>query len=322
MNDIQPTPDEHHDHDVLVVGGGPAGLAAATALARSRRTVVVVDAGEPRNAPAAGAHNVLGQEGVAPQELLARGRAEATSYGAQVRSDRATGVRRVEDGFVLDLASGATLAGRRLVLATGLVDELPDLPGLRDGWGHDVLHCPFCHGWEVRDQRIGVLGTGPGSVHQVLLFAQLSDRVTYLRHDAPPLEPAQVEELAALGVEVVQARIDHLRRENGELRAAVPADGDEVSLDALAVAPRFVARAELYEQLGGSVATHPWGGTFVPVQERGATDLPGVFVAGNTADLSAVVVAAMAAGVAAGGAVHMDLLAEDLRRAVTARHAG
>ena len=185
-------------HDVAIVGGGAAGLSAAVALARSLRSVVVVDAGEPRNAPAAGAHNVLAREGVSPLELLAAGRGEAEHYGAEICHDRAVAARRRDDVFELDLASGGTVRARRLLLATGLIDELPDVPGVREFWGTSVLHCPYCHGWEVRGQRIGVLGTSPFSVHQTLLFRQLSADVTLFSHTMPDPGEEAWDQLAAL----------------------------------------------------------------------------------------------------------------------------
>src|SRR5688500_4772703 len=137
-------------HDVVIIGGGAAGLSAAVALARSLRSVVVIDAGEPRNAPADGAHNLLGQEGIPPLELLEKGRREAEGYGAECRRDRAVGARRSPIGFEVDLAGGETVQARRMLLATGLVDVLPEVPGVSEFWGKSVLHCPYCHGWEVR----------------------------------------------------------------------------------------------------------------------------------------------------------------------------
>ena len=157
--------------DVIIVGGGTGGLSAALTLARSRRSVVVIDAGQPRNAPAAGVHNYLTRDGTPPAELLALGRKEVEGYGVRVIDGRAVDTRRIDGGFEVTLDDGSAIAGRRLVIATGGRDELPDIPGVREGWGHTVIHCPYCHGWEVRDQRIGVLGTGPGSIHQALLFS-------------------------------------------------------------------------------------------------------------------------------------------------------
>ncbi len=298
-------------HDVAVVGGGPAGLSAAIALARSRRLVVLVDAGEPRNARAAGAHNVLGQEGVSPLELLARGRAEADAYGVDRRQGRVETVVREADGFRLTLADGVTLRVRRLVLATGLVDELPHVPGVAELWGRSVLHWPYCHGWEVRDQRVGVLATSAMSVHQALLFRQLTPHLTLFLHTVDDLGDDAWEQLAGLGVEVVTGVVERLRSEAGELRAVVLEGGREVALDALVVAPRFVVRSELFQQLGGTPTDHPMGGTFIETDPMGRTVLAGVWAAGNSRDLSAMVSASSADGVRAGAAVNADLVLED-----------
>ena len=306
--------------DVAVVGGGAAGLSAAVTLARSLRSVVVVDAGEPRNAPAAGAHNLLGREGIPPHELLAAGRAEAEGYGAQVRSGRAVAVRRTGTGFELDLADGSSLRARRLLLASGLVDELPDVPGVRELWGRDVLHCPYCHGWEVRGRRIGVLGTGPMTAHQALLFRQLSDDVTVLLHSGAELEAEAAEQLDALGVRVVAGPVARLTVEGERLAAVVLADGRSIPVDAVAVAPRFVSRDDLWSQLGGTLTDHPMG-AFIEPGLQGRTAVPGVFVAGNAGDLSAMVGMSAAEGVMAAAAINMDLVGEDARAAVRARAA-
>ncbi|KHL02483.1 NAD(P)/FAD-dependent oxidoreductase [Sinomonas humi] len=304
-------------YDVAIVGGGAAGLSAAVALGRSVRRVVVIDAGEPRNASAEGAHNLLGREGTAPLTLLQAGRAEARSYGAELRPGRAVGVRREGDVFVLTLASGGELAARRLILATGLADELPDVPGLREHWGRRVLHCAYCHGWEVRGQLVGILGAGPQSIHQALLFRQLTEHVTLFRHTMPEPSDEQWEQLAALGIEVVDgavARVDG----DGDKLAVVLETGQTANVDALVVAPRFMARGELFEQLRGQLVDHPMG-RFIPTGPMGATDVAGVWAAGNSSDLSAMVSSAAGAGVAAGVAVNADLIAEEAHAAVESR---
>src|SRR6478609_7501334 len=151
-------------YDVVVVGGGAAGLSGALTLARARRRVLVVDAGEPRNAPAGHVHNYLAREGTPPADLLAAGRAEVAGYGGAVVQGRVTTAERRDDGtFRVTLEDGRRTDARRLLVTTGLVDELPDIPGVAQRWGRDVLHCPFCHGWETRDRAIGVLATGPQS---------------------------------------------------------------------------------------------------------------------------------------------------------------
>ena len=310
----------HEPLDTLVLGGGAAGLSGALTLARSRRSVLVLDAGEPRNAPAAGVHAFLTRDGLPPAELVRLGRDEVESYGGRVRPGTAVAARRVGDLFAVDTADGETLHARRLLVATGLVDELPDLPGVRELWGRDVLHCPYCHGWEVRDQPLAVLGTGPGSLHQVKLFRQLTADLVYLRHHAPEPTAEEAEELAALGVTVVDEEVTSLEITDDRLSGVRLASGRVLPRTALALAPRFVARSAVLEDLGVPVADHPWGGRYVAAEDfTGQTAVPGVWVAGNVSDLSAQVVAAAAAGTLAGARINADLVVEDTARAV-ARH--
>jgi thioredoxin reductase (NADPH) len=325
-------------HDVLIIGGGAAGLSAATTLARSLRDVLVVDAGEPRNAPAHSAHNLLGREGVNPLELLTAGRAEAESYGAHIIRDRAVSVRREGSGFAVELGSTATATARRLLLATGLVDELPDVPGLREHWGSRVLHCPYCHGWEVRGRKIAVLATTPMAVHQALLFRQLSDRVTVLLHELPGFGPEEAAQLEAIGVRTVPGRVVGVESVDaaGGVQGTTPdagqgagvsggasaeaglgvvlEDGTRLDVDALAVGPRMVARAELYEQLGGTLSEQPMG-RFIETGPMGQTPLEGVWAAGNANDLAAMVSVAGGAGTMAAAAINADLVEEDARAA-------
>lgn len=201
-------------YDVAVIGGGAAGLNGALMLARSRRSVVVVDSGAPRNSPAVGVHGLLGHDGIPPSELIERGRAEVGRYGGQVITGEVTTAAREGDWFVMGLADGRSTRARRLLVASGLVDELPDMPGVRERWGRDVVHCPYCHGWEVRDQPIGVLSSGPMSVHQALLFRQLSSDVIYLTHGMPP-SGEQAEQLAARGIRVVDRKVASLESRRG-----------------------------------------------------------------------------------------------------------
>ena len=310
---------EQVEADVVIVGGGSSGLAAAVALARSRRKVVVIDAGQPRNAPAEGAHNVLGQEGISPLELLARGRVEAEAYGVTLLSGRATGASGTVDDFRVEVDGGAhRVHARRLILATGLVDGLPDVPGIDAGWGRSVLHCPFCHGWEVRDQRIAILTGREVAVHQAVLFSQLSDQVTLYLHEAPDPTEEQWEQLAALNVSVVRPRVERLVMEGAQVRAVEIEGGRTFDAEAVVVAPEFRARTELYEALGGEPTSTPFG-QHIPADQRGMTAIPGVWAAGNASDLMASLVPAMAAGMTTGGAVHGDLAFADLGRAVQAR---
>jgi thioredoxin reductase len=195
---------------VAVVGGGAAGLSAALVLGRARRRVAVIDAGAPRNAPAAHMQGFLSRDGMPPADLLRVGRAEVQAYAVELLDDQ---VVAVADGFSLRLAGGRSLTARRLLLATGASDVLPDIRGARERWGHDFLHCPYCHGWEVRDQPIGVLGTGPGSIGHALLLRQWSDDVLFFAHNDAVAESEQTA-LDARGIEVIKdsRRAFHRRR--------------------------------------------------------------------------------------------------------------
>jgi thioredoxin reductase len=319
-------------YDVVIVGGGAAGLSGALTLGRSRRRVLVIDGGSPRNAPADGVHTYLTSEGMPPGELLATGRAEVAGYGVQVVDGTVVAARRVPedspaDGarFEVELADGRPVRARRLLVTTGLIDELPELPGLAQRWGRDVLHCPYCHGWEVRDQAIGILGTGPMAVQHALMFRQLSDDVVLFRHTLPDLPAEQAEQLAARGVAVVAGEVAALEIHDDRLTGVRLRSGQVVARQAVAVAPRFTARAGLLGALGLETRDVEMGGhvfgSHVPADATGATSLPGVWVAGNVADPQATVIGAAAAGLKAAAAVNADLIAEETAAAVAARRA-
>ena len=305
--------------DVVVIGGGAAGLSGALMLARARRSVVVVDAGTPRNAPAAGVHGLLGRDGTPPAGLLDRGRAEVRSYGGEIVRGEVETVERDGDRFAVRVAGGGTLRARRLLVTTGLVDELPDVPGLRERWGRDVVHCPYCHGWEVRDRAIGVLATGPMSVHQALLFRQWSADVTLFTHRAPAPDPEQAERLAARGIAVVTGEVAALEVAGDRLTGLRLADGTVIAREVVAVAPRMVARAGLLESLGLRAVEHPSGaGEHVPADPTGRTEVAGVWVAGNVTDLSAQVGTAAAAAAFAAAQINLELVTEETDAAVAA----
>jgi thioredoxin reductase len=320
-------------YDVVVIGGSAAGLAGALALGRSRRSVLVIDSDEPRNAPASHVHNYLGRESTPPRELFAIGRAEVAQYGVETLAGRVTTVERDADRFVVTVTAGdhagvggrgpLTVFARRVLLATGSRDELPDVPGVREQWGRGVVHCPYCHGWEVRDRAIGVLATSALSAHQVGMFRQLSDRITLFLNDSFEPSDDQWEQFAARGVQVVSGAVAELVSVDGEVASVRLAGGTTVPIEALAVASRVWARADLVAPLGVVTQDVEMGGvvfgSIVPVDEMGRTTAPGVFAAGNVTDMRSQVITSAAAGLQAGAAINADLIEEDTRAAVAAR---
>ncbi|MFK0195933.1 FAD-dependent oxidoreductase [Kitasatospora sp. NPDC090308] len=345
-----PRPARHHD--VLIVGGGAAGLSGALTLARARRSVLVVDAGRPRNAPAEGIHGLLGREGLPPAELTALGRAEVASYGGEFHDAEVLSVAREEDGgFRAELSDGTAVHARRLLLTTGTTDLLPELPGLAERWGRQVVHCPYCHGWEVRDRKIAVLATNPAvAIHQALLWRQWSGDVTLLAHtaapsgeqpsdeqpsdeqssderpsDEQPFDERQRRELAARGVRVVPGEVVALLPEDGaaELTGVRLADGTVVDCAVLAVGTELTVTAPFLAELGLAVTDLDFGGVrfatrLATTDPTGATGVPGVWAAGNLTDPVAQVAIAAADGLRAGAAINADLVAEETRLAVDA----
>lgn len=299
--------------DVVVIGGGAAGLSGALMLTRSRRSVAVVDGGQPRNAPAAGVHGLLGREGIPPTELLRLGRAEVAGYGGQLIDGQVQAVERAPDGFAVRLTGGRVLRASRVLVATGLTDLLPDVPGLAERWGRDVLHCPYCHGWEVRDRQIAILATGPASVHHALLFRQLSDRVSYLVNQTELTDQHRLD-LAARGIEIVDGAVARLLVTADQLAGVLLTDGRRIGCQALAVATRMQARVDFLQPLGLEPEPAP-NGLLLPADPVGRTSVDGVWVAGNATDLMANVGAAAAAGAMAGAALNADLVGEELRLA-------
>ena len=312
-------------YEVVVVGGGAAGLSGTVLLARSRRSVLVIDAGEPRNARAAGVHNFLSRDGTSPAALLATGRSELRAYGGEVWDGRAASAARDGDGFTVMLDDGRVVGARRLLVTTGVVDDLPDVPGVRERWGRDVVHCPYCHGWEVRDQAVGVLATAatwPMALHQALLFRQLTEDLTLFLHTAPEPAAAERAQLDARGVAVVRGAVERVVVTDGHVGGVRLASGRVVPCQALAVQPRAVANSPVLSALGLEPTDHPMGaGTFYAADAMGQTSVPGVWIAGNVADLAATVVGAAAAGTKAASAINADLVADDVERA-RSRHVG
>lgn len=314
MSDHSPHTIERHC-DVAVIGGSAAGLGAALQLGRQRRSVIVVDAGEPRNAPAAHMHGYLGREGLPPSELAAIGREEVRSYGGEVIQGRVLDITRTSDGtFRVELAGGNSIVARRVLAATGLVDELPDIEGVAEHWGRDVIHCPFCHGFEVRDQRLVQIVTHPANLHAAGLFRQLTERLTLVLHGGVEVNAPELEPLRSAGVTVVDARAHRIvAGDDGRVSGVELADGTHLDADAVVVGTRFRVRAEPFASLGLALTEHFSGlGDVIETDSMGATSIPGVFAAGNVTDPSHQVLQAAAAGSWTGAVISVGLAHEDL----------
>ncbi len=323
---------EQHDHadrppverqcDVAVIGGSAAGLTAALQLARQRRTVVVVDDGTPRNAPAEHMHGYLGREAVPPSELLTIGREEVRGYGGEVLTGRVLAVRPAADGrFRVELSGGHTLLARRVLAATGIRDELPDIEGLAQRWGRDVIHCPFCHGYEARDQRLVQIITHPMGLHPTALLRHLTDRLTVVLHDATGWDDhaeAVVSRLEEAGVPVVRTGVRRVvTGPDGGVTGVELVDGTVVGADAVLVGTRFHARLEALAPLGIEATPHPTGlGEVLQVDPMtGQTAVAGVYAAGNLTDPSLQVLPSAAHGSRVGAMIAFSLADEDLRSA-------
>lgn len=313
---------ENKTYDVVVIGGGAAGLSGAMALGRSKRSVLVVDAREPRNAPAAHAHNYLGREGVSPLELLATGRAEVGSYGVEVVTDRVVGLSGEADSFLVTTEGGRRYGARRVLVTGGVVDELPDVPGLAERWGTDVLHCPYCHGWEVRDRAIGVLATTPMAGHQAMLFRQLSDDVVVVVHDGVELPDEEIEKLGAIGVRFADGTPREVVTDGDALVGLRLADGSLLERDAIVVATRPHVQADFLGPLGIEPTPFEMAGavlgSVIAVEPTGATAVPGVFAAGNATDISMTLMASAAHGNRVGAWINAELANADATKAVEA----
>lgn len=300
------------EYGVVVVGGGAAGLSAALVLSRARRTVAVVDAGAPRNSPAAHMHGFLSRDGLPPLDLLSAGRVEVQGYGGQLIDGLVSELRPgTNPGFEVRLEGGRRLTARHVLLTTGLRDELPDLPGVRERWGRDLLHCPYCHGYEVRDQPLGVLGGTPESIQHAQLVRQWSSDVVFFRHTST-IDAQQREQLVARDIAVVDGTVTRLLVESDRLQGVQLDDGRVFRRTAVFVRPGLVPNTDLLAGLGCAVDDNGW----VVVDSVGRTTVPRLWVAGNAANPRAQVITAAGEGSSAAIAMNADLVDEDVDQAV------
>lgn len=294
-------------HDVIVVGGSFAGLAAALYIARARRSVCVIDSGLPRNRFAAHSHGFLGQDGSSPGAMLAQTRAQVAAYSeASFVTGEALRAARAGEDFSIELATGEKLLGSRVVLAFGISDVLPPLPGLKERWGKTVLHCPYCHGYEFGGRRSGVLHVSSNSSYQAVMVAQWGPATYFLNGAAEPDE-ASLAELRQHGVAIERAAVVALHGDGERLSSIELADGRRSPLDVLYLGPPTVLNSDLAEQLGCEVIDGPFG-KIVRTDGNKATTVAGVFAAGDITRVAQNVTWACADGVTAGMSAHYSLV--------------
>ncbi|WP_100343425.1 NAD(P)/FAD-dependent oxidoreductase [Compostimonas suwonensis] len=302
-----------NEWDAVIIGGGAAGLSAAQMLGRSRRRTLVIDAGLPRNRFAAQMHGVLGHDGLDPARLLEKGRAEARAYGVEIATGAVAGIADEGHRLRISQMDGTVDLARVIIIATGILDDLPEVPGLHAEWGRTVLHCPYCHGWEVAGGRLGVLATSPMSLHQIELVRQLSDDVTAFTAGVDPLTDEASARLTARGVRLVPAAVRDASRRDDAL--VITTDiGEEHTLDALFTGGAPAIDLDFAADL--SLARTDQPGAPLEVDLRGATSHPRVFAAGNVIAPFANVPVSMGAGSMAGAGANAMLASEDFDRAV------
>ena len=302
--------------DVAIVGGGAAGLSAALVLGRSRRRVVVFDEGKPRNAAAPHSYGFLGHDGISGADLLSRGRAEVAEYGVRIVDARVLEIAPAEgDRFVVTTSTG-TWGARAVILATGLADQLPAIEGLAEIWGVDAAECPYCHGWEVRDRAIGVVGTTDKLPRVAALLTQWSSDVTLISADAASFDDAARARLDAVGVRVVAKDVRRFATDKGRLRAVVLADGEEIAREAIFVAMPTRAASDLASRLCDVDKSG-----FALVDPEGRTSRPGIWAVGNATDRIAKLVHSAAAGSRAAASINAELFEKDIRIAMASASA-
>ena len=295
-------------HDVIIIGGSYAGLSAGLALGRARKRTLIVDAGQRRNRVAHEAHGFLGQDGRASGAIAADTRAEVAAYPTVGFLDgTATAAAPHERGFAVTTDTGATHTAARLILATGVVDELPDLPGLREGWGAGVYHCPYCHGYEVAERQLGVLAFMPFATHQANLIADWG-ALTFLTNGVVALTAPERAALVARGVTIEETPVAAVLNAERAVAGVRLTDGRTIPLDALFIGVPFRQASPLAEQLGCALDEIGFG-TFVKVDPQGQTTVPGVYATGDaTSRLGHSIAGAVGNGYTVGAMAHQSLI--------------
>ncbi|MEW5812477.1 MAG: NAD(P)/FAD-dependent oxidoreductase [Actinomycetota bacterium] len=300
------------DWECAVVGGGAAGLSGALVLGRARRKTVVVDADDPSNRAAPVIGGLLGFDQRPPDELYATGRAQLEAYpSVEYRRGDVTQGRAVDNGYLLDLADGSTIAAKRVLLASGMVYCPPTLPGVEELWGRSVFQCPFCHGWEMRDKALAALASGTQGVHMALMLRGWTDEVVLLTDGRSDLGSDDARVLEAAGITVDDRRVVELHSRDGELSDIVFADGSRLPRQGLLVEAPVRQRSRLAADIGASCTPGPLGTEPLTVDAIHRTSAQGVFAAGDVCTQQPHIAGAIASGAQAAMIIVQSLLADE-----------
>jgi thioredoxin reductase len=301
-------------YDAVIVGAGSAGLSAALALGRARRKVLVLNGGAPRNAPTHASHNFFTRDGISPDELLKIGLEQLKPYGTEVQFHNATTIEKTKDTFELRLDKHTTVTTRKIILATGVVDILPDIPGFRELWGKNIHHCPYCHGWEVRDRPLAIHAQGELGYHFAVMIRHWSKDLVVCSNGDTGFSSEQRQHLKHLNLEVIETPIQHLETGEHGLRAIVFRDGARLEREHIFMRPPHQQRSTLAAQLGCAMSDD---GLYVKVDAKGETSVAGIYAAGDMTGPMHAVSSAVASGTLAGAMLNHTLVFEEAKQAVS-----
>ena len=294
--------------DVIIVGGSYAGLSAAMALGRSLRKVLVIDAGKPCNRQTPHSHNFLTQDGKTPSEIAAVAKEQVEKYDTvSFLSDYAIQGRKTDHGFEITTEKGEVLEGKKLIFATGVKDLMPPIPGFADCWGISVIHCPYCHGYEVRDQKTGVFASGEFAFEYAKMITNWTKDLTLFTQGESTLTKEQADKLMGKGVKIIEAKIAQIEHVDGKLRQLMMEDGSTMPLTAMYAKADFVQNSDIPSVLG--CVTNSNG--FLDVDMMQKTSVPGVFACGDSTQMFRTVSYAVSAGTMAGAACNKELIDEE-----------
>ena len=297
------------DYDVIIVGGSVAGLSAALALGRSLRRVLVIDSGKPCNRQTPHAHNFLTRDGETPAQLTTIAREQVAAYpSVTIRTDRVASLTKNRRGFAVATDQRLHYQARKVLLATGVEDLMPPIEGFAESWGRSVVHCPYCHGYEVHGQPLGVLANGDAGLEFVGLIQNWSKNLILFTNGPATLTDEQVDKIRRLNVPIVEAPIARIDHEKGFMRALLLQDGSSVPLTALFARVPFRQHSDLAQQVGAEL--NPAG--LIVVSGFGQTSVPGLYAAGDNSSPMRSLVVASASGTTAGAFLNRELIEEDI----------